>query len=208
MESNLCKDTQMNASDPIKHHGLASSIMRPRPGPRRGSLRTVMIQPTPMTSRHPQREAVAVQGVLPLSGMTSTPAAEACSARQAARARRRRTPEFSDGEARQIARQVCRGVVEVLSGDRPANQLVRCTSERVYLDIARRSAQAKSRRRMTQERRAHSRVERVRIQRPNPRAIEVCARIHRGNHVHAMAARLEFISGRWTCVALEDDLRL
>lgn len=198
----------MALSEPVEH-GFDSGIMRPRPGPRKGSLRTVKIQPMPLASGQALRDAVAVQGVLPLTGLTSLDTSSAtCSAQQTARARRRRTQDFNDADLTQIARQVCLGIVEVLSGDRPANQLVRCTSERVYVDLARRFAAAKSRRRMTQERLAHARVERVRIQRPSPRSVEVCARIRRGNRVHAMAARLEFVSGRWTCVALEDDLRL
>ena len=83
------------------------------------------------------------------------------------------------------------------------NQLLRCTSERVYSDLAKRSALAKSRRRMTAERVAQARLERVRLQRPSAKAVEICARLRQGDRNHALAARLELINGRWICVALE-----
>jgi len=83
------------------------------------------------------------------------------------------------------------------------SQLVRCTSERVYVDLAKRSAMTKARRRMTQERSAHARLERIRMQRPSPKAVEICARLRQGDRNHALAARLELVHGRWICVALE-----
>lgn len=197
----------MTSNAPIER--INFGIVRPSPGPRRGALRTVTIQPVPLNPLSLHQEAIAVQGVLPLGlGAADDPGRTWPPDRRAARSRRAPVPEVSDAALTQIAQQICRGMAEVLSGDRPANQLVRCTSERVYTDIARRSASAKSRRRMTQQRSAHVRVERVRTQRANPRAVEVCARLRRGGRVHALAARLEFVSGRWTCVALEDDLRL
>lgn len=197
-------------SNDVNEVGSDISITRPRPGPRRGSLRTVTIQPLSLARPEPLQDAVAVQGVLPLAGLSPSEGASPpwSTQRRTARPGRGQVPEVSDADLAQIARQVCRGVAEVLAGDRPANQLLRCTSERVYVDISRRSASAKSRRRMTQERVAHTRVERIRIQRPNPKAVEVCARLRRGNRIHALAARLEFQNGRWTCVALEDDLNL
>lgn len=198
----------MNANHAIEIE-VASGIMRPQPRPRRGALRTVTIRPVSLASEGSSADAVAVQGVLPLEDLTEVPALRrARNGAHTTRSRHRRTPEFTDADLIQIARQICRGMAEVVSGDRPASQLIRCTSERVYADITRRSALAKSRRRMSLARTAHTRVERVSIQRPNRKTVEVWARLRQGDNIHALAARLEFISGRWTCVAVDVDRRL
>lgn len=94
-------------------------------------------------------------------------------------------------------------VVEVISGDRPLQQLVRWTDERVYTDLSRRvrllglTTSAASRHRME---RAH--VRSVHIFQPHAGAAEVAAHVRHGVRSRAVAARLELDRGRWTCTAL------
>ena len=204
MLEHLSKISQMsaNSSDDRPENAPHPAIIRPRPGPRNGALRTVHFDPTLTVTPSTTTTDVAVQGMLSLVGL-AVPTPTDRRTHQQTVARRRTVPEFADAELHQVARQMCRGLVEVLYGDRGVNQLLRCTTERVYNDIARRSAIAKSGRRMTHARPTHARLERVRIQRPNAKAIEVCARLRQGTRSHALAARLEFVNGRWTCVALE-----
>ena len=184
------------ATEPILSE---SEIMRPRSGPRSGALRVVRIEPPVLEPPAILDDSVAVQGMLPLDGLTGPSGPH----RPHSRSRRAAVPEFTEAELRSITHQFCVGVSEVIYGERPANQLLRCTSERVYGDLAKRSALAQSRRRMTQERMARTRLERIRFQRPSPRALEICARLSQGSRSHALAARLELVNGRWICVALE-----
>lgn len=175
------------------------SILLPRSGPRSGALRIVRIEPPVIERPEPAEDGVPVQGVLPLEGL-ATPRPP--NAHPPSR-RRRCTQEASDGDLQQLARQFCVGVTEVLFGDRPVTQMLRCTTERVYSDLAKRSAMVRSRRRMTAERVARARVERLRLQRPSGRSLEICARLRQGERSHALAVRMELINGRWICVALE-----
>lgn len=175
-------------------------IIQPRRGPRVGSIRTVRIEPPLLAQPDVAASGIPVQGVLPLEGLADAPRAPE---QTTSRRRPRCTLEFTEAELRQIAQRFCVGAVEVIYGDRPVNQLLRCTSERVYSDLAKRSAMATSRRRMTTGRLAHARLARIRLQRPNPKAVEICARLRQGERNHALAARLELINGRWICVALE-----
>ncbi|MGN6162642.1 MAG: Rv3235 family protein [Marmoricola sp.] len=176
------------------------TIIRPRSGPRPGTLRIVRIEPPVLSPDQPLGAGVAGQGVLPLDGLH---APQQPIPLGPAERRPRRMREFDEAEVRQVAQQFCVGVAEVIFGDRAVSQLVRCTSERVYADLAKRSALTKSRRRMTQERTARARLERIRLQRPSAKAVEICARLRQGERSHAIAARLELVHGRWVCVALE-----
>lgn len=168
---------------------------------RRGMLRTVAVRPTRLTPHELAGETVSVQTVLPIDELASTTP----DFTPQHPTRRRLIHEYDKDDVSEIAEQVCKAVVEVVYGDRAVNQLVRCTTARVYTDIARRAAFARSRRRIAGEHSVHARLERLSFQRPNPKAIEVCGRLRRGERSHALAARLELISGRWTCVALELD---
>ena len=94
-------------------------------------------------------------------------------------------------------------VVEVIAGDRPLQQLIRWTDERVYCDLSRRvrilglTTSAASRHRTER-----SHVRSVHIYQPHPDAAEVAAHIRHGARSRAVAARLEAERGRWTCTAL------
>lgn len=189
----------MTANEPYDHRPHPR-IIRPRRGPRTGSIRTLCIEPPLLVPHHPADGGIAVQGVLPLEGLADAPRAPQPSA---SRRRPRCEQELTETELRRIAQQFCVGAVEVIYGDRPVNQLLRCTSERVYSDLAKRSALAASRRRLSAERVTHARLARMRLQRPSAKAVEICARLRQGDRNHALAARMELVNGRWICVALE-----
>lgn len=95
-------------------------------------------------------------------------------------------------------------VVEVIAGDRPPQQLVRWTTQRVYADLSRRvrilglTTSAASR---TRTERCH--VRSVRVFQPRPDAAEVAAHVRHGARSRAVAARLEIQRGRWTCTAIQ-----
>lgn len=94
-------------------------------------------------------------------------------------------------------------VVEVVMGDRPLQQLVRWTDERVYADLSRRvrilglTTDA-----ATRNRTERSQVRSVHIFQPRPDAAEVAAHVRHGCRSRAVAARLEADRGRWRCTAL------
>jgi Family of unknown function (DUF6459) len=95
-------------------------------------------------------------------------------------------------------------VVGVVAGDRPLQQMVRWTNERVYADLSRRvrilglSTSAASRHRTER-----SHVRSVHVFQPRPDAAEVAAHVRHGSRSRAVAARLEAERGRWTCTALQ-----
>jgi hypothetical protein len=105
--------------------------------------------------------------------------------------------------AREWAARFVQAVVEVIAGDRPLQQLIRWTDERVYCDLSRRvrilglTTSAASRHRTER-----SQVRSVHIYQPHPDAAEVAAHVRHGARSRAVAARLEAERGRWTCTAL------
>jgi hypothetical protein len=98
---------------------------------------------------------------------------------------------------------LARAVVEVLAGDRPVSQLVHWTAPRVYGQLSRLAAASGAR--STAERTSQRRgvVRRVHVCRPVYGVAEVNTVIHGGTRARALAFRLELISGRWTCTALQ-----
>ncbi len=101
------------------------------------------------------------------------------------------------------AARFVQAVVEVIAGDRPLQQLVRWTDERVYADLSRRvrilglTTSAASRHRTER-----SHVRSVHIFQPRPDAAEVAAHVRHGSRSRAVAARLEADRARWRCTAL------
>jgi hypothetical protein len=95
-------------------------------------------------------------------------------------------------------------VVEVMVGDRPVQQMVRWTDERVYADLSRRvrllglTANAGARVRLER-----SHVRSVHVFAPEPEIAEVAAHVRHGSRSRAVAARLEANRGRWLCTALQ-----
>ncbi|HET7385248.1 MAG TPA: Rv3235 family protein [Nocardioidaceae bacterium] len=102
------------------------------------------------------------------------------------------------------AARFAQAVVEVCGGDRPASQLVRLTSGRVYEDLTRRvrilATTAPAGRRMASVR---PQVQSLRVFQPSPHSAEVSVHVRHGPRSRALAARLERYDGRWMCTCLE-----
>lgn len=113
-------------------------------------------------------------------------------------------PERADDEVRQWAARFAQAVVEVLGGDRPLQQMLRWTSQRVYGELERRLAilsrtQDAGRRRRT----VRPQVRSVHVFHPTPRSAEVSVHVRHGQRSRAIAARLEHSGGRWQCTVLQ-----
>ncbi len=95
---------------------------------------------------------------------------------------------------------LAQAVMEVLSGQRPATQLVRHLSPTVHAMVARRALVA-TRRAAPGARRA-AMVRRVRVCEPADGVVEACAVVVSHGRVGALALRLEGRDGRWVATAL------
>jgi hypothetical protein len=91
-------------------------------------------------------------------------------------------------------------VIEVVSGQRPAPQLIRHTAPTVYSVLAR-QAMVAARRRMAGAQRPPL-VRRVRLCEPADGVVEACAVVVAHGRVRALAMRLEGLDGRWVVTAL------
>ncbi len=96
--------------------------------------------------------------------------------------------------------KLSQAIVEVVSGQRPAPQLIRHTSPTVYAVVARR-AMVSARRRQAEPRRPAV-VRRVRVCEPADGIVEACAVVVSHGRVRALAIRLEGLDGRWLVTAL------
>lgn len=96
-------------------------------------------------------------------------------------------------------RAMAQALVEVMSGARPAPQVMRWTTPEVYSVLARRHAV--SGRRATVARRAL--VRRVRICEPVDGVVEACAVVVDNGRVRALAMRLTGVDGRWVVSELQ-----
>ncbi|KGN32331.1 hypothetical protein N802_18375 [Knoellia sinensis KCTC 19936] len=115
-----------------------------------------------------------------------------------------RTARADLPEPGQWVTQIAQAIVEVMSGLRPAAQVVRWTTPQVYAVIARRGALAARRRasgtRATAQR---ARVISVRVCEPADGVAECAVVVSEGVRVRAMAARLAGQDGRWRVEALQ-----
>ena len=95
-------------------------------------------------------------------------------------------------------------LVEVLSGDRGPQQLVRWTSTRVYEQLQQRDGLLQlvtpTDRRV---RRLRSQVRSVHLFYPTAEAVELSIHVREGHRSRAVAARLELEEQRWRCTALQ-----
>jgi Family of unknown function (DUF6459) len=107
------------------------------------------------------------------------------------------------------ARRYGQAIAEVATGDRPATQVVRWSTPRVYDDLVRRamlisraSGQAPG---SGRPRRAVARpqVRGVRISFVAGHAVEASFHVRYGERSRAIAARFEVLDDRWQCCALE-----
>ncbi len=114
-------------------------------------------------------------------------------------------PGGGSGEDIQLwAARFAQAVVEVLGGDRPLPQLVRWTSQRVYLELERRlTILARSSQGGRRPRAVRPQVRSVHVFHPTPESAEVSVHVRHGQRSRAIAARLELTRGRWQCTALQ-----
>lgn len=100
--------------------------------------------------------------------------------------------------------RLCSVLVEILTGDRNVQQLLRWTTEEVYADLVGRQMRINHACGRDQRVRSVSaKVRNVRVYWASPRAAEVSVHIRQGGRSRALAARIEMINGRWLCSALE-----
>ena len=101
--------------------------------------------------------------------------------------------------------RITHALLEVMTGVRPAPQVVRWTTPEVYAVVARRSALAA--RRLTEGRaprtRQRVRVRRVRVCEPADGVVEAAVVVDHGTRVRAVALRLVGQDGKWRVSALQ-----
>jgi Family of unknown function (DUF6459) len=98
------------------------------------------------------------------------------------------------------AARVVQAIVEVLSGVRPATQLVRWTTEEVYEQISSRVLPSRG---AYVDGPPRGVVRSLHVSEPADGVAEVCALVRRGARSTAVALRLEGMDGRWKCTAIE-----
>jgi hypothetical protein len=104
-----------------------------------------------------------------------------------------RATELPDPEP--FVAKIAQAVVEVISGQRPATQLIRHASPTVYSLLARRAIV--SSRRLGGGPRRPAVVRRIRLCEPADGVVEACAVVVSHGRVRALAFRLEGLDGRW-----------
>lgn len=114
-------------------------------------------------------------------------------------------PTTPGGEEVQVwAARFAQAVVEVLGGDRPLTQLIRWTSQRVYVELERRlSVLARTSDAGRRRRTVRPQVRSVHVFHPTPDSAEVSVHVRHGERSRAIAARLELTHGRWQCTVLQ-----
>ena len=94
---------------------------------------------------------------------------------------------------------MAQALIEVMSGARPAPQVIRWTTPEVYSAVARRNAASGRRTRIARQ----PIVRRVRICAPVDGIVEACAVVVDNDRVRALAMRLIGVDGRWVVSALQ-----
>lgn len=110
---------------------------------------------------------------------------------------RTRASDLPEPEA--WVRAMAQALVEVMSGARPAPQVIRWTTPEVYSVVARRHA-ASGRRTMVARRAV---VRQVRVCQPVDGVLEACAVVVDAGRVRALAMRLVGLDRRWVVSALQ-----
>ena len=106
-------------------------------------------------------------------------------------------------DAHDWAARFVQAIVEVIGGDRPLSQLVRWTSEAVYVDMQRRVKILGATTSASRGRVSRPQVRSVHLCQPRDEVAEVAVHIRHGARSRAVAARLEVVQGRWLCTALQ-----
>lgn len=179
----------------------AVTVLRPAP-----RLTSAPCAEPPFDDRGPapRAAAAAVQGTLALtftlpSGVPATPGARLRLVPPPAP-----RPPSSGGrpDAHAWAAMLARGIVEVLTGDRPVTQLVHWTAPPVYAELTRRATRATSLRSAERVSQSRPTARRVHVCPVSERAVEVTTAVHGKDRARALAFRLEFSDGRWLCTEL------
>ena len=103
------------------------------------------------------------------------------------------------------AGRITHALLEVMTGARPAPQVVRWTTPEVYAVVARRNALAARRAAAGTgpRRRSRLQVRRIRVCEPADGVAEAAVVVHHGDRVRAVAVRLEGQDGKWRVTALQ-----
>lgn len=104
-------------------------------------------------------------------------------------------------DPRSWATLLSQAVVEVVSGHRPRQQLVRWTTAAVYSEVGRRSRPPATTRALPRHQRAV--VRSVHVCEPTDGVAEACALVVEHQRAWALALRMEALDGRWRCTELQ-----
>jgi hypothetical protein len=165
-----------------------ASVLRHLPVPDTEPPLELVPEPDPPWRRAVKRPPAGVQGVLTLVMGDAEPDDNDVGFGPMPTA----TSDLPDPE--RWARQMVQVIAEVLSGQRPATQLLRWTVPQVYDEI-RGSTTAPQRPGVTPYRRP--RVGTVRVCEPADGVAEVAAVVHGPRRTRAVALRMEGMDGRW-----------
>lgn len=103
-----------------------------------------------------------------------------------------------------FATRFAQAVVEVIGGDRGVYQMMRWTTVAVYDDLQRRcSTLQRTTAPDRRLRRLRAQVRSVHLSRPSDDVAEISIHVRHGQRSRAIAARIEYIEGRWRCTVLE-----
>ena len=106
-------------------------------------------------------------------------------------------------DARAWALKLAQAVTEVLAGDRPATQLLRWTTARIYADLSRRAATTARELTVVRSGRTRPKVTRVVVCDVREGVVEASAIVDLGARTRAMAMRLEASGEHWVCTVLQ-----
>lgn len=116
---------------------------------------------------------------------------------------RQPTPTAALPDVRAWAGRLGRSVAEVLTGDRPAQQLMRWTNDAVFTDLCRRSEALAGAGIAHRGMRNRVSIISVHVCEPRDGVAEAAVHVRHGHRSRAYALRLEGLDGRWRCTALQ-----
>jgi len=116
---------------------------------------------------------------------------------------RQPTPTAALPDVRAWAGRLGRSIAEVLTGDRPAQQLMRWTNDAVFTDLCRRSEALAGAGTTHRGMRNRVSVVSVHVCEPRDGVAEASVHVRHGLRSRAYALRLEGLDGRWRCTALQ-----
>jgi hypothetical protein len=180
---------------------MSSAVALAGPGAAGGSLRPILVLPIPASAPPPvtagepmaPRRCAGPGFVQEALAVDFSPTRDPFFDRQA-------TPRHDLPDPQVWAAHLAQGLVEVMTGSRPAPQLLRWTTSEVYAVLARRGALS-ARRGLPRGRRATVRT--VRVCEPRDGIAEACAVVVDGPRVRALALRMAGLDGRWRIEALQ-----